>query len=60
MTVHLEVTIESLLNAIAQMSESEFNDFIEKAKKLRNKKTIAENDLIDKINTIYSAEKQDQ
>ncbi len=59
MTVQLEVTTENLLNAVAQMPESEFNRFVEKAKEIRIKrKPLAENDLIHKINTIYSAEKR--
>lgn len=61
MTVHLEVTTENLLNAVVQMPESEFNRFVEKAKEIRTKrKPFAENDLIHKINTIYSAEKRQQ
>ena len=64
MTVQLEVTTENLLNAVAQMPESEFNRFVKKARELRRngetKKNIspAEADLIYKINTIYSAEKR--
>ena len=63
MAVHLEVTAENLLNAVAQMPESEFNLFVEKAKQLRtkqkgNKFSPAEADLLHKINTIYSAEKR--
>jgi len=64
MAVHLEVTTENLLNAVAQMPEGEFNRFVEKAKKLRQnakaKQTVSpeEVDLLHKINTIYSAEKR--
>lgn len=64
MAVHLEVTTENLLNAVAQMPESEFNYFVKKARELRRnsvKKSAAapaEAALIDKINTIYSAEKR--
>lgn len=62
MAVHLEVTTENLLNAIAQMPESEFNRFVERAKQLRTKRkgrfSDEEADLIHKINTIYSAEKR--
>ncbi len=59
MTVNLEVTTENLLNAVAQMPESEFIRFVEKVKEIRIKrKPLAENDLIHKINTIYSAEKR--
>ena len=63
MAVHLEVTTENLLNAVAQMPESEFNRFVEQAKQLRikregNKSSYQETDLIHKINTIYSAEKR--
>ncbi len=58
---HLEVTTENLLNAVAQMPESEFNRFVEKAKKLRHKEqkiSPKEADLLHKINTVYSAEKR--
>jgi hypothetical protein len=63
MTVQLEITTENLLNAVVQMPESEFNRFVEKAKKLRTKRngntfSLTETDLIHKINTIYSAEKR--
>lgn len=59
MEIQLEVTAENLLNAVVQMPEHEFNRFIEKAKEIRIKrKPLAENDLIHKINTIYSAEKR--
>jgi hypothetical protein len=62
MTVHLEITTENLLNAVAQMPESEFNRFVEKVKQLRTKRkekfSGEEGDLIHKINTIYSAEKR--
>jgi hypothetical protein len=58
---HLEVTTENLLNAVAQMPESEFNRFVEKAKKLRHKEqkiSPKEADLLHRINTVYSAEKR--
>lgn len=63
MAVHLEVTTENLLNAVAQMPESEFNRFVEEAKQLRTKRKgdkpfRQEADLIHKINTVYSAEKR--
>ncbi len=63
MAVHLEVTTENLLNAVAQMPEGEFNRFVEQAKQLRinrkeSKLSSQEVDLIHKINTIYSAEKR--
>lgn len=64
MTVQLEVTTENLLNAVAQMPESEFNRFFEKAKKLRqNGKTNqtvspAEADLLHKINNIFPSERR--
>ncbi len=64
MTVHLEVTTENLLNAVAQMPESEFNRFVEKARALRqngNTKQIvspAQADLLHKINTIFPSEKR--
>ncbi len=38
MAVHLEVTTENLLNAVAQMPEGEFNRFVEQAKQLRTKR----------------------
>ena len=61
MAVQLEITTENLLNAVAQMPESEFDHFVEKARKLRQKKqkvSPKEADLLHKINTIYSAEKR--
>ncbi len=61
MSVQLEVTTENLLNAIVQMPEGEFNSFVEKARKLRNKGqkiSSKEADLLHKINTIFSAEKR--
>ncbi|MGI8882738.1 MAG: hypothetical protein ACR2IA_00650 [Pyrinomonadaceae bacterium] len=64
MAVHLEVTTENLLNAVAQMPDSEFDRFVEKAKKLRQKNqpkqsvSPTEATLIHKINTLYSAEKR--
>lgn len=64
MAVHLEITTENLLNAVAQMPDSEFDRFVEKAKKLRRKSqfghsaVLAEADLIHKINTLFSAEKR--
>ena len=64
MTVQLEVTTENLLNAVAQMPESEFNRFVKKARELRRngetKKNIspAEADLLHKINNLYPADKR--
>lgn len=64
MAVHLEVTTENLLNAVAQMPEGEFNRFVEKAKKLRQngetRQTVSpeEADLLHKINTIFQSEKR--
>lgn len=61
MPIHLEITTENLLNAVAQMPEGEFNSFVEKARSLRNKgkkNSPKEADLLNKINTIYSAEKR--
>jgi hypothetical protein len=62
MAVHqLEITTENLLNAVVQMPEGEFNRFVEKARKLRQKEqkvSSQEADLIYKINTIFSAEKR--
>lgn len=61
MSVQLEITTENLLNAVAQMPDSEFDSFVEKARKLRQKgKNISskEADLLHKINTIYPAEKR--
>lgn len=61
MAVHLEVTTENLLNAVVKMPEGEFKRFVEKARKLRQKKqkvSPREADLINKINTIFTAEKR--
>ena len=59
MAVQTGNTTEYLLNAVAQMPENEFNQFVEKAREIRTqRKPLAENDLIHKINTIYSAEKR--
>lgn len=59
MSVQLEVTTENLLNAVVQMPENEFNRFVERAREIRTKRNpLAENDLIHKINTIYSPEKR--
>lgn len=61
MAVNLEVTTENLLNAVLQMPEGEFNRFVEKARKLRQKQqkvSPQEADLINKINTIFTAEKR--
>ena len=65
MSVHLEVTTENLLNAVAQMPDGEFDRFVEKARKIRQKgktkkRTVssAEADLLHKINTIFSPEKR--
>jgi hypothetical protein len=56
MAVHqLEITTENLLNAVAQMPESEFNRFVANAKKLRtnHKNSTKEIELIHKINTVF-------
>lgn len=61
MSVQLEITTENLLNAVVQMPESEFDNFVEKAKKLRLKKqkiSPKEADLLHKINTIFPYEKR--
>ncbi len=61
MSVQLEITTENLLNAVVQMPESEFDNFVEKAKKLRLKKhkiSPKEADLLHKINTIFPSEKR--
>lgn len=63
MAVRLEITTENLLNAVAQMADGEFERFVEKAKRLRNRRSEnsfspAEIDLIHQINTIYTAEKR--
>ena len=61
MSVQLEVTTENLLNAVVQMPDGEFNHFVEKAKKLRQKeqkKSPNEADLLYKINTLFNAEKR--
>ena len=56
MPVHqIEITTENLLNAVVQMPESEFNNFVANAKKIRtNKKnSIREIELIRKINGVF-------
>lgn len=58
MSVQLEVTTENLLNAVIQMPDGEFNQFVEKAKKLRQKKSPDEANLLYKINTLFNAEKR--
>ena len=65
MAVHsLEISTENLLGIVLQMPETEFNQFIEKARKLRQKSsksnwTKHEVELIKKINeSVLSAEKQ--
>lgn len=63
MSVHLEISTENLLNAVAQMPDGEFDRFVEQAKQLRNNRRKSkisppEADLIHKINTIYSTEKR--
>jgi hypothetical protein len=61
---NLEVTTESLLNAVVRLPKDEFDEFIQKAKKLRNgsrksKWTKDEVKLIQKLNTfVFSTEKQ--
>lgn len=66
MAVHnVEISTENLLNAIAQMSATEFEQFIEKAKKLHQKSpksnwTKNEIALIKRINeSILSTEEQE-
>ncbi len=61
MSVQLEVTTENLLNAVVQMPDGEFDHFVEKAKKLRQKEqknSPNEADLLYKINTLFDAEKR--
>lgn len=65
MAVHnIEITTENLLSAVAQMSTKEFEQFIEKAKKIRQKSpksdwTKTEISLIKKVNeSTLSAEEQ--
>lgn len=64
MAVHLEVTTENLLNAVAQMPEGEFNRFVEKARNLRQNEQAGKNispeeaDLLHEINNIFPSEKR--
>lgn len=67
MAVHsLEISTENLLDIVLQMPETEFNQFIEKAKKLRQKSSNPnwsknEIDLIKKINeSVLSDEEQNR
>lgn len=67
MSVHnMEVTTENLLGVVLQMPETEFNRFVEKAKKLRQTPTKSpwtkrEVELIKKINECgFSAEEQNR
>ena len=56
MAVHqIEITTENLLNAVAQMPESEFNRFVANAKKVRTNKrnSTREIELIRKINGVF-------
>ncbi len=61
---NIEVTTESILSAVVRMPEREFNEFIKKAKKLRNgsdtaKWTNDEVKLIQKLNSLaFSTKKQ--
>ena len=61
---NIEVTTESILSAVVRMPEREFNEFIKKAKKLRNgsdtaKWTKDEVKLIQKLNNlVFSTKKQ--
>ena len=63
---NIEVTTESILSAVVRMPEREFNEFIKKAKKLRNgsdttKWTNNEVKLIQKLNSlVFSAKKQNR
>jgi hypothetical protein len=65
-THNLEVSTENLLGAVSQMSEKEFNRFVEEAKKLRAKPTKSrwsksEIELIRKINgCVFSDEEQNR
>ena len=67
MAVHsIEVSTENLLGIVLQMPETEFNQFVEKAKKLRQKPkkslwTKREVELIKQINeNVLSSEKQNR
>ncbi|CAN5582158.1 hypothetical protein BH20ACI4_BH20ACI4_01760 [soil metagenome] len=61
---NIEVTTESILSVIVRMPEREFNEFIKKAKKLRNGSSTAkwtkdEVKLIQKLNRlVFSTKKQ--
>ncbi len=62
---NLEITNETLLNAVAQMPEREYERFIQKANNLRkkhltNKKSRKESELILKINTIFPTDKREK
>lgn len=66
MSVHsVEITTENLLSAVVQMPEREYEQFIQKANKLRKKKLTdktsrKESDLILKINTIFPTDKRER
>lgn len=56
MAVHqVEITTEKLLDAVVQMPEREFKDFISNARKIRTKKqkSATEIELIQKINAVF-------
>ena len=56
MAVQTEISTESILNAVLQMPDIEFNRFIRKAKNLRNKKKspeARESELLLKINSTF-------
>lgn len=60
---NIEVTTESILSTVVRMPEKEFNDFIEKAKKLRNgsskaKWTKEEVTIIGKLNKLVFPEEK--
>ncbi len=59
MAVHsVEITTENLLNIVSQMPDSEYENFIETASKLRQKYKVSakEAKIILKINTIFPSD----
>lgn len=54
-----EITTENVLGALVEMPEKDFEQVVNQAKELRNEKeSFEENDLIHRINTIFSPEKR--
>lgn len=60
-----EITTESLLNAVVQVPDKDFNKFVEEAKKLRRRTTIInwtkdETEIVQKINECNFSPKKQQ